>query len=103
MATGTVPSDAAKKARQKAFIESDCCTGCQVCVAVCPVDCIDRVPGPVYDTLQATCTIVDERCIGCRICVSFCPWGAISMIPARQVAPVAAGKPSAAPPAASGV
>lgn len=91
-----VPSDAAKKARQKAFIEGDCCTGCQVCVAVCPVDCIDWVPGPQHATLQSTCTIVEERCIGCRICVGFCPWGAISMIPARTAPAAATPAPAVA-------
>ncbi len=35
---------APRKGRPKALINPDSCTGCEVCVAVCPVDCIPLDP-----------------------------------------------------------
>ena len=33
--------------RKARYIIEDLCTGCQACVAVCPVDCIDMLPLPL--------------------------------------------------------
>ena len=57
------------------------CTGCEVCIAGCPVDSIEIVPGhdaqnPVF---QQTVEIDLARCIGCQNCSQDCPWDVISM------------------------
>ena len=33
-----------RKPRLMAVVDEDSCTGCQVCVPFCPVDCIETVP-----------------------------------------------------------
>lgn len=75
------PTPAAKKARVKALINPDSCTGCEVCIVVCPVDCIDKLPGPEHPTLNTTCAVDQPRCIGCWLCAKVCPWDAIAMVP----------------------
>ena len=38
-----------KKPKLIAVVDEDNCTGCQVCVPFCPVDCIEPVPKEKYD------------------------------------------------------
>ena len=37
-----------KKPKLIAVVDEDNCTGCQVCVPFCPVDCIEPVPKEKY-------------------------------------------------------
>jgi Pyruvate/2-oxoacid:ferredoxin oxidoreductase delta subunit len=49
------------------------CTGCEVCVDFCPVDCIDDVPHVEYpEELTAPIRIREEECIGCQVCAKVC-------------------------------
>jgi electron transport complex protein RnfB len=94
------PSTAASPNRKKvprelAVIFADNCTGCEACVAVCPVDCIRTIT--LADGVKGTeswCEVDLDRCIGCRLCVRLprreradplellvCPWEAIEMVP----------------------
>lgn len=99
----------AKKARKKlpkevAVINADNCTGCEACLEVCPVDCIQKVPGETIPVLQSWCEIDVERCVGCEVCVhiprkksdpyelTVCPWDAIEMVPTVRVAEAVAQK-----------
>ena len=91
-----VTTAAPRKGRPKAVINPDSCSGCEVCIAVCPVDCIDKQPGPEVPTLNATCIIDQPRCIGCFLCEKICPWDAITMVP-PQDAPVLPGAPTPPP------
>lgn len=38
-----------KKPHLMAVVDEDSCTGCQVCVPFCPVDCIELVPKEKYN------------------------------------------------------
>jgi electron transport complex protein RnfB len=82
------PAPTPRKGRPKALINPDSCTGCEVCIAVCPVDCIDKVPGPEHPGLGATCVIDQPRCIGCWLCEKICPWTAITMVPPMEPPPL---------------
>ena len=77
--------------KQLAVIHQYGCTGCEVCIVVCPVDCIEIVPGVEYTPAYMKLVEVDyDRCIGCTLCVQVCPWDTIQMHPhdeALQAAP----------------
>ena len=86
-----------KRPRQLAVIDVDRCTGCQACVAVCPVDCIRLVEtGLRIKGTESWCEIDPDQCIGCRLCIrlpgrsgdpftlTICPWDAIEMVGVRE-------------------
>ena len=54
-----------------AKVDQDKCTGCGVCVDICPVDAITMKDGKAV--------IDEDACIDCGVCVSECPVEAISM------------------------
>jgi formate hydrogenlyase subunit 6/NADH:ubiquinone oxidoreductase subunit I len=64
-----------------AIVHQDGCTGCEVCIAGCPVDSIEIVPGPDAHnpSFQQTVEIDLSRCIGCQNCSHDCPWDTITM------------------------
>jgi electron transport complex protein RnfB len=86
-----------KLPKKIAIINADNCTGCEACLEVCPVDCIQKVPGSTIASLQSWCEIDVERCVGCDVCVHIpgkksdpydlvvCPWDAIEMVPTIEV------------------
>lgn len=64
-----------------AVVHQSGCTGCEVCIAGCPVDSIELVPGPNPEnpTFQQMVEIDMARCIGCQNCTQDCPWETIMM------------------------
>ena len=64
-----------------AIVHQSGCTGCEVCIAGCPVDSIELVPGPnpTNPSFQQTVEIDLARCIGCQNCSQDCPWETIMM------------------------
>ena len=71
-----------KKAPPKlAVINQSGCTGCEVCIVFCPVDCIEIVPGAEHTQLQQVVEVDLDRCIGCSLCAKNCPWDTIAMLP----------------------
>ena len=93
-----------KLPKELAVINADNCTGCEACIEVCPVDCIElrSIDLGVVKGTQLWCEIDLERCIGCEFCVhipkkksnpyelTVCPWDAIEMVATEQVAQVVA-------------
>ncbi len=74
-----------KKAPPKlAVINQNGCTGCEVCIVFCPVDCIEIVPGVEHTQLQQVVEVDLDRCIGCSLCAKNCPWDTIEMLPHDQ-------------------
>lgn len=70
-----------KRPREIAVVVEGRCTGCQVCVEFCPVDCIQEgTPRPGVP-LPPVAIRYDE-CIGCQLCARACTeltWDAIEM------------------------
>ena len=75
-----------KKRRPKmvAVVDEDNCTGCQVCVPFCPVDCIEPVASDKYDwPVIPPVQVRFNECIGCQMCAKACSkltWDAIRMM-----------------------
>lgn len=76
---------AKKIPKQLAILDEDLCTGCEACVAVCPVDCIDTLPGSNHEQVLQFCSIDLPRCIGCTLCAQVCPWDCITMAPSGEM------------------
>ena len=72
---------------QKMWVDSDHCTGCGVCVEVCPVEAVALVDGKAH--------IDEETCIGCGACADECPQNAIQPVVQGELvsAPVGARLP----------
>ena len=81
-----VPDDILQKKvrpRTVAVVDEDNCTGCQVCIAFCPVDCIEPVPKDKYNIPIPPVQVRWNECIGCDACAKACTdltWDAIRMI-----------------------
>ena len=75
------------KPRLMAVVDEDNCTGCQVCVPFCPVDCIEPVSVDKYDDAPIPPVQVRfDECIGCQLCAKACDkltWNAIRMMPTK--------------------
>ena len=78
-----------KKPKQIAVVDESNCTGCQVCIPFCPVDCIQPVSREKYNLPIPPVQIRFNECIGCQICARVCSkltWDAIRMEPTEKVA-----------------
>lgn len=71
--------------RTYAVIDQKGCTGCHACIPVCPVDCIETVPGPDHPDFMRLVEVDQERCIGCDACAKICPWETIYMVPPEEM------------------
>ncbi len=69
-----------KTPKELAVIDQNGCTGCEVCIIFCPVDCIEIVPGDEHSQFQQVVEVDYARCIGCSKCEPECPWNTIQMI-----------------------
>jgi Pyruvate/2-oxoacid:ferredoxin oxidoreductase delta subunit len=84
-----IPNGGEQKHRVRLLaVVNPSCTGCEVCVDFCPVDCIDDVPSadPRGDT-RSRIHIREPECIGCRLCAKVCEeldWNAIDMVPVEE-------------------
>ncbi len=74
----------ASKAKIKALVNLGACTGCEVCIAVCPVpSCIEKFGD---DPANFGVYVNYDICIGCMLCAKDCPWDTIRMVPTPTVA-----------------
>lgn len=85
-----------KKAKLVAVVHEEGCTGCEVCIEFCPVDCIYKVPGPEnpeehgFKSVNGVVVVDEEVCIGCKLCAKYCPWEVIDMVTREEPETVAA-------------
>lgn len=82
----TAPVKKKKKSPLIAIIHPEGCTGCEVCIEFCPVDCIYKSLGPESQNdasqkfVNSICVVDEEICIGCKLCAKYCPWEVIDMV-----------------------
>jgi coenzyme F420-reducing hydrogenase delta subunit len=64
-----------------AFVDSEVCDGCELCVEACPYDAIDMVEVKEKDktTLSMKSNIDAVRCKRCGSCARICPTGAVQL------------------------
>lgn len=64
------------------------CVACNLCAAVCPVDCIDVVKAETVEGrwYPETFRINFARCIFCGLCEEACPTAAIQLTPDFELA-----------------
>ena len=67
MSRGTVRLEAIS-----AVVDEDCCSGCQICVGVCPYGAIS------FDEKDKVSRVNEALCKGCGTCGAACPSGAMS-------------------------
>ncbi len=85
-----------KKSPLVAIVHPEGCTGCEVCIEFCPVDCLYKVPGPEhpeemgYISVNGIVVVDEEICIGCKLCAKYCPWETIDMVKREEELAVAA-------------
>jgi len=69
-------------------VDEEICSGCGMCVEMCPVEAIELTEEPVPVVTYGVLTVVGETkkvakvgdgCIGCGSCASYCPSSAISL------------------------
>ncbi len=90
--SGPAPKPTAVAAKKKkksplvAIVHPEGCTGCEVCIEFCPVDCLYKVPGPEnpeehgFVSVNGIVVVDEEICIGCKLCAKYCPWETIDMV-----------------------
>ena len=78
-----------KKPKEIAVVNPGNCTGCEICVPFCPVNCIEVSPSEEHpDRPIPPVRIRYNECIGCTICARVCTkmaWDAITMFPTEEV------------------
>lgn len=57
------------------------CTGCEICVKVCPVDVLEMVAAPQKVEGQLAAVAELEKCTTCMLCELNCPHFAIFVEP----------------------
>jgi 4Fe-4S ferredoxin len=63
-------------------LDKNRCTGCEICMIVCPKEAIDVKRAPKVEGEKARPPIVDvdeEKCHYCGMCSSICPFGALDV------------------------
>jgi ferredoxin len=74
-----------------ARIDSQACTGCGKCMAVCPINAIELIPDPSSrDNKKQKARIHQDLCLGCGVCARNCPVTSILMDlrPERRITPL---------------
>jgi Pyruvate/2-oxoacid:ferredoxin oxidoreductase delta subunit len=77
-----------KKPRPVAWIDWQGCSGCGVCVAFCPVNCMHFADSPQSITTghAQIVKVMYSNCTGCTICEKVCPWDSIEMVQKETLA-----------------
>ncbi|KAA3596134.1 MAG: 4Fe-4S dicluster domain-containing protein [Calditrichaeota bacterium] len=73
-----------KKPKVIAVVDQHGCTGCEVCLDVCPTEAIIKVEDPEGIRAIGVCEVEYDLCIGCKKCAQDCPWETITMFDTKE-------------------
>ncbi len=60
-----------------AYVDEDLCSGCSICISVCPYKAIESVKEVKNDKKITHAKVNEALCMGCGACVAACPSGAM--------------------------
>ena len=63
----------------KAMVDGDLCSGCEICVSICPFVAIEMKTDVVDGKERLRAEVVEAMCQGCGVCSSACPTGAVKI------------------------
>ena len=67
--------------RYSLTLDKNKCTGCGICMEICPREAIEVTKTPKIEGKEAkspTVAISEEKCTYCGMCEALCPFGALS-------------------------
>ncbi|MCF7811528.1 4Fe-4S dicluster domain-containing protein [bacterium] len=64
----------------KVYLRQDRCSGCDLCIEVCPVDGIFTLADEIGRSGFKPIIVNQEGCTGCRVCEMLCPDVAITIV-----------------------
>lgn len=77
---GVVCAKLSVKDRPKPVVQPERCSGCEVCVAICPFDCLEVQTTDSFSVFGSTAHLVKPtKCVSCRQCEKVCAKEAITM------------------------
>jgi ferredoxin len=56
----------------KAQVLLDECSGCEICVSICPFGAIALIPYSEIDGYNLIASVSEGKCVGCRMCQAIC-------------------------------
>jgi len=62
---------------QIAIVDVDLCSGCKVCISICPYNAIESVEEEIDGKIVTHAQVNEALCMGCGSCVSACTSGAL--------------------------
>ena len=60
-----------------AIVDKDLCSGCRLCISICPYKAIEPVEEEVNGKIVTRAKVNEALCMGCGACVVACPSGAM--------------------------
>jgi len=73
-----------------AFVDEDLCSGCRLCISICPYKAIESVEEVKKDKKTVHAKVNEALCMGCGTCVAACPSGAMQQrgFKDKQILPI---------------
>ena len=63
-----------------AIVDTDLCSGCKLCILVCPYKAIESVKEEINGKIITRVKVNEALCMGCGACVAACPSGAMQQL-----------------------
>jgi heterodisulfide reductase subunit A len=68
-----------------AVVDADLCSGCKMCILVCPYKAIESVKEEINGRIVTRVKVNEALCMGCGACVAACPSGAMQQLGFKDI------------------